>query len=1077
MKKKYNLIKLFFAFLILAGFESRSQALSGGYTINQAQSTGGTNFQNFTAFANAINTNGVSGPVNVTVVANSGPYNEQVQFTQATGLSATNKVTIYGNNNKITFSSSNFNQGWTILMNGADYYTFNNLNVDAMGSYGYAVCITNNGDYNTFSSCNFSVTANNSNDYQIPVVLSASSVYYYYSGTTGSFNTFNNCGLYNGYWNVMLNGGSSPTSTMKNNTFNGCLFSDFYEMSFYDYYCTDGTTVRSCTVECPTRTNHSYYKYGIYSYASQNFNAEGNWFRNFFQATPNYGADMYGIEIDYNLDSYYYGLSYPSRYPNNIKNNIISDMTNDGYCYGIMSYYHDGDIYNNTISLDYQSSSYGGAFYGMYYYGDQGYAKARVYNNIITVTRGGSGTRYGFFSGAGQSGTDLFNDRNDCYVTGSGSNFLGYYTGNGATLGALQSQGCMQNGFSVTPTYSNAGGMDYKPTNTAINNAASFAGLMFDQRNKIRNQSTPDIGAIEFLTPQCAGTPTLSISGPTYALCPGETANFQVTPLASAGDDGLTFQWQNSTISNVGPWTPISGATGLAYSAPNQTVGSFFSAVISCTAPGGGSVIAVAQVTMAATSQSTIPYFENFEGIGLANRLPNCSWSAPNMGSTQATYTSATTQNRLPKSGNSFATFNNSSAGTRYYYTNQIWMDAGVTYSASMWYQTDFTGASNWTDLRIMVGPNQSTTGLVTIAQTGPAISPVYKSLSNTYTVATSGYYYVAVRATGANGTAQYLTWDDLSIIIPCELNAPSVAVTPASATICSNASAQLTASGANTFAWSNGATTAVVSASAGITSVLNVTGTSTLTGCASTASVLLTVKNAPVITIGSYPANVCEGKPVSLFASGANTYTWTTGGVGSAITVTANGAASYSVNGTNANNCIAQGVIQIQPNPTPTISVTGNYTMCSGEQTTLTASGGANYKWMANNNYLQTNPVTIVAGAAGTVVYTVTGVGAANCEGSAIVSLTINECTGLTEFSNSRFVVYPNPTNGDLNIVHTSGVENVTVSDMTGRIIMNATPGDNLTTLSLSELAAGVYYITVSGSSLSTQSIKVIKN
>jgi len=177
LKKKYKLIALFIAFLVITGLESRSQALSGVYTINQAQATGGTNFQNFTAFASAINNNGVSGPVTVNVVANSGPYNEQVQFNAATGVSSSNKVTINGNNNFLSFSSNNFNQPWTILMNGADYFTFNNLNVNAMGTYGYALDMTNNADYNTFSACNFSVTADNGSDYQIPVVLSGNSVY------------------------------------------------------------------------------------------------------------------------------------------------------------------------------------------------------------------------------------------------------------------------------------------------------------------------------------------------------------------------------------------------------------------------------------------------------------------------------------------------------------------------------------------------------------------------------------------------------------------------------------------------------------------------------------------------------------------------------------------------------------------------------------------------------------------------------------------------------------------------------------------------------------------------------------
>src|SRR5207253_453158 len=100
------------------------------------------------------------------------------------------------------------------------------------------------------------------------------------------------------------------------------------------------------------------------------------------------------------------------------------------------------------------------------------------------------------------------------------------------------------------------------------------------------------------------------------------------------------------------------------------------------------------------------------------------------------------------------------------------WLNPGITYSASLWYQTDFTGAMNWTDLSILIGTSQSSTGLVPVASTnGPAVSVIYKQLSNTFTVASPGLYYTAVRATASAGPALYLSWDDLKISIPCTTN------------------------------------------------------------------------------------------------------------------------------------------------------------------------------------------------------------------------------------------------------------------------------------------------------------------
>ena len=62
MKKSYKLIKTFVVLLCIATFKLAAQPLSGLYTINAAQATGGTNFQTFNAFVTALTTTaGVSG--------------------------------------------------------------------------------------------------------------------------------------------------------------------------------------------------------------------------------------------------------------------------------------------------------------------------------------------------------------------------------------------------------------------------------------------------------------------------------------------------------------------------------------------------------------------------------------------------------------------------------------------------------------------------------------------------------------------------------------------------------------------------------------------------------------------------------------------------------------------------------------------------------------------------------------------------------------------------------------------------------------------------------------------------------
>src|SRR5690606_30360884 len=104
-KKIYGLLCLGMT-LVLPGTKLLAQ-LNGAYTIDNTIPSSATNFTSFTAFANAINANGVSGPVVVNVGATSGPYNEQIEIIQYAGASATNSVVINGNGRTITYNATN----------------------------------------------------------------------------------------------------------------------------------------------------------------------------------------------------------------------------------------------------------------------------------------------------------------------------------------------------------------------------------------------------------------------------------------------------------------------------------------------------------------------------------------------------------------------------------------------------------------------------------------------------------------------------------------------------------------------------------------------------------------------------------------------------------------------------------------------------------------------------------------------------------------------------------------------------------------------------------------------------------
>lgn len=1067
MRKNYLFSKGLLT-LALVGAMKMSAQLSGTVTINSAQATGGTNYQTFSALAADVNTAGISGPLYVDVVPNSGPYNEQPVFSAIPGTSSQNHIMINGNGNLLTFNSSNLSTPHTLLLNNVDYMDVMNLQIEGTNTSYAMVCILTNGsDYNTFTACTFSAPVNGTSSYHVPFAFNSSTGGPTSGGNPGNNNTITSCTLQGGYYGIFHYGLSSNPYT-NNNSFIGCRLKDFYYYGIYAYYAKN-LTIKGCEIDRPTRTSFSS-TYLMMGYYNQGLTFDSNTIHDLWASNPSYTGTYYGM--------YYIGyLSPDPSNRNKITNNIFRNLYWNGTGYWFYyNYNSNNDYWHNTLSCDNPSSTTNTQYIFMYCYGS-GSNFNTWKNNNFTVTRAGSGTTYCLYFGGNTTGSQI--DYNNFWIT-STNGYPGYWSTQANNFAAWQSQGPDVNGTNIDPMYLNYAAGDLHPSNTNLNNLGTPLGVYFDNTGAVRNQSTPDMGALEFLTPNCASTPSNSITGPSYSLCPGEAAYFNVNNLSS--DLGITYQWQYSSISNVGPFTPISGANGFTLAAPNQTAQGWYSAIITCTAAGGGSVAPVWQVNISGPTTSQIPYFEGFEGIGLNNRAPNCSWSIPGLGNTANTFTSAQSGNRIPANGSSYGVFNNNTTNPNHMYTNAIQMNAGVVYSASVLYQSDLTGATNWSDLSILVGPNQSTTGLTSIVSTnGPAVSAIYKLLGGTFTVATSGTYYVAVRATGASGTAQFLSIDDLRIEIPCSVaaNQPSVTVTAANATICTGNNAVLTANGANSYLWApGGATTAINNDQPVSTTIYTVTGKNTITGCDNSTTIKVTVKPSPVITAMSVPALVCEGKTAFLSASGASTYTWAAGGTGSVKTVTVTGAANYSVIGTGTNGCQSSAVVAVASLPSP--SVTANVsapTICVGETVTLNAAGAITYQWVS------TNPAVLLIGTGlsfyGTqpaaYSWVVTGTDNNGCENSTTVNLTVDACAGLNEAGASSVKVFPNPTNGVLHVSNLANNSEISILDITGRVVYS-NQVDQETQINLSNFVNGVYTVRVNTNGIISVD-RIIKN
>ena len=169
---------------------------------------------------------------------------------------------------------------------------------------------------------------------------------------------------------------------------------------------------------------------------------------------------------------------------------------------------------------------------------------------------------------------------------------------------------------------------------------------------------------------------------------------------------------------------------------------------------------------------------------------------------------------------------------------------------------------------------------------------------------------------------------------------------------VCPSKTVTLTASGADSFNWSTGNLTSSITYTPSSVSVLTVTGTNTLTSCASNATISVGNYTVGVMSIvGS--STVCANVEQIYTASGSDFYLWNNGATANTNTLSLTITTVLSVVGTNVNGCkdstmFAVGVIDVQ-----IASISGADSICKGQNTTLVviATGATNYSWNSGNS------------------------------------------------------------------------------------------------------------------------------
>ena len=207
-----------------------------------------------------------------------------------------------------------------------------------------------------------------------------------------------------------------------------------------------------------------------------------------------------------------------------------------------------------------------------------------------------------------------------------------------------------------------------------------------------------------------------------------------------------------------------------------------------------------------------------------------------------------------------------------------------------------------------------------------------------------------------------------------CEVNQaiqvselPTITILASSQDVCSGETLTLTASSTNslTYSWSSSAGDAgIINGTAFVpsaTATYTVTGADT-DGCQGTKSIQVSLRSKPTIIASANPTSVCVGEPVTLSASGANTYTWKdpngTTLAGNVFIPTTGGSKTLTVVGEDQ-YCSNTSTVQVSVNEPATL--TGPSVVYPGQSITISSSEEAT----------SANPWTVTGTGISTISFT----------------------------------------------------------------------------------------------------------
>lgn len=253
----------------------------------------------------------------------------------------------------------------------------------------------------------------------------------------------------------------------------------------------------------------------------------------------------------------------------------------------------------------------------------------------------------------------------------------------------------------------------------------------------------------------------------------------------------------------------------------------------------------------------------------------------------------------------------------------------------------------------------------------------------------------------------------------------------------------------ADSWVWSTGETNDSIYVSTSGTYSLILT----TSGCTYNDTVVVEAIDTNAMAALGPDADLCGSDVIGVTASLYTDYAWNTGATTSMITADTSGM--YIL--TASNICATKvDTINVTINPLPIVDLGGDTTVCDYNLPYVLDAGSAiSYLWSDNST-----SQTLDVNTAGTYIVTVTD--AVGCEGTDTVVVTLDPCIGLDETTFSNVLIYPNPTNGMVNIDLKENVEikNVFIVDLNGKAVYTSEISENMISIDLSAVEAGIYMV-----------------